>query len=69
MSFINNNWRREMNEMLEALDRQAIRSLRKIKRFFELRGRPFDERSRSHLLELSNQRYFDAKWMIIFRVH
>lgn len=52
-----NEWKLEMNRMLDSFANQAEFSLGKISRSFEALGRPFDEEFRKYYLEMSNQRY------------
>lgn len=52
----NDDWKREMNHMLEMFDFQASLSLRKINGYFETLRRPFNEEFRQYFLKISNQR-------------
>lgn len=51
-----NDWKREMDHMLEMFDRQATLSLRKINGYFGTLRLPFNEEFRQHFLKISNQR-------------
>lgn len=51
------DWKLEMNRMLDLFANQAEYSLEKINRCFEALGRPFDEKFRQHYLKMTNQRF------------
>ena len=52
-----NDWMREMDEMLGAFSRQALISLRNIRKCFEKTGRTFNEDFKKYFFEASNNGY------------
>lgn len=50
------DWKREMDKMLEVFEQQAVKSLRNINQNFELLGRSFNEEFRKYFLQISSDR-------------
>lgn len=47
------NWKRELHRLLDVIEHESTASLRTIKKFFQVSGRPFNEEFRKYFKNMS----------------